>query len=80
MQSDTLIQSLTEQTKDIITKVEQLKELDTPTLMWRENPTSWNVLESLEHLNLYGDFYYPKWSARFAILIRKAKKNSSRDF
>ena len=26
-------------------------------MTWRENETSWNILECLEHLNLYGDFY-----------------------
>jgi len=29
-------------------------------LRWRENPHSWNILECLEHLNLYGDFYLPQ--------------------
>ncbi len=76
MQSDTFIQSLTEQTKDIITKVEQLKELDTPTLLWRENPTSWNVLECLEHLNLYGDFYLPEMENK----IRNSHTKSEKEF
>lgn len=76
MQSDTLIQSLIEQTHEIITKVEQLKELDTPTLLWRENPTSWNILECLEHLNLYGDFYLPEMERK----IRNSHTKSEKEF
>lgn len=29
-------------------------------LTWRPAPESWNILECLEHLNLYGDFYLPE--------------------
>lgn len=76
MQSDRFIQSLTEQTQEIITKVEQFKELDTPTLLWRENPTSWNVLECLEHLNLYGDFYLPEIERK----IRNSHTKSEKEF
>ena len=57
MQSEKLIQSLLEQTGQIINEVEKLKTYDLQTLTWRENETSWNILECLEHLNLYGDFY-----------------------
>lgn len=57
MNSDFLIEKLIEETRQILNKVERLKNHDLPTLIWRENSTSWNVLECLEHLNLYGDFY-----------------------
>lgn len=60
MQSEVLIQTLLEQTKQIINQAEKLKTYDLPTLTWRENETSWNILECLEHLNLYGDFYLPQ--------------------
>ncbi len=30
----------------------------------RENPDSWNILECLEHLNLYGRFYLPQIEAK----------------
>lgn len=59
MQSEQLIQSLLEQTKQIINEAEQLRSFDLPTLTWRENETSWDILECLEHLNRYGDFYLP---------------------
>lgn len=60
MQSENLIQSLIEQTRQIINQVEKLKINDLQTLTWKENETSWNILECLEHLNLYGNFYLPE--------------------
>lgn len=60
MQSEKLIQKQIEQTKEIINQVEKLKHLDIKTLTWKENETSWSILECLEHLNLYGDFYFPQ--------------------
>lgn len=59
MRSEQLIQSLLEQTKLIVNQAEQLRPYDLTTLTWRENETSWNILECLEHLNRYGDFYLP---------------------
>jgi uncharacterized damage-inducible protein DinB len=60
MQSENLIQSLLEQTRQIINQAEKLKQDDLQTLIWRDNETSWNILECLEHLNLYSDFYLPE--------------------
>lgn len=57
MQSENLIQSLLEQTRQIINQAEKLKFYDLQTLTWKENKISWSILECLEHLNLYGDFY-----------------------
>jgi len=60
MQSETLIGELIEQTKQHISKANQLKQLDDRLLQWRPEQEAWNVLECLEHLNLYGDFYLPQ--------------------
>lgn len=57
MQSEKIIQTLLEQTRQIINHVEKLKTHDLHTLTWKENEISWNILECLAHLNLYGDFY-----------------------
>lgn len=57
MNSEHLIATLIQQTNEIIQQVEKLKEKETSFLTWKQNPTSWSVLECLEHLNLYGDFY-----------------------
>lgn len=60
MKSERLIQELTEQTRKIINQVERLNHHELPALIWREKPNSWSILECLEHLNLYGDFYLPQ--------------------
>ena len=68
MQSEQLIQNAIEQTRQIINHAERLKNNDLRTLTRKENPGSWSILECLEHLNLYGDFYLPE--------IEHAIKNS----
>jgi len=60
MQTEKLIQSLLEQVRQIINQAETIKNYDLRTLTWRESETSWNMLECLQHLNLYGDFYLPQ--------------------
>lgn len=60
MQSEDLIQTLLEKTQKITEQAEQLKSLDLQTLTWKSNPNSWSILECIEHLNLYGDFYLPQ--------------------
>ena len=69
MQSQILLQSLLEQTRQIINQAEKIKSLDLKKLTWKEDETSWSTLECLEHLNLYGEFYLPE--------IRKKIKSSN---
>ncbi|MTI31603.1 DinB family protein [Xanthovirga aplysinae] len=52
-----LIDDLQRRTKDCIGKVQQFKSLNQKQLNWKSAPDSWSILECLEHLNLYGDFY-----------------------
>lgn len=59
MQSDKLIESLINQTQQIIAAVEPLKSENIQTLTWRAHEKSWSILECLEHLNLYGHYYLP---------------------
>ncbi|UOE42011.1 DinB family protein [Chryseobacterium suipulveris] len=60
MQSAEVIKTVSEQAKLVIEKAEQLANLDLRTLTWRSNESSWNILECLEHLNLYGEYYLPQ--------------------
>lgn len=60
MQTEQLTKTLIEQTRQIIIQVEKLKKLDDPTLHWRQRAGSWNILECIEHLNRYGNFYLPE--------------------
>ena len=68
MKSENLIQSQIGQVRLIINQAERLKQFDPEILRRRSGPTSWNVLECLEHLNLYGNFYLPE--------IERSIKNS----
>jgi hypothetical protein len=76
MQSEKILESLMEKTKQIITKVEPLKEYDLQTLTWRENRDSWTILEYLEHLNLYGEYYLPE----FGYCIKNSKNKNDEYF
>lgn len=60
MNSALLIQTLIADVRLVLNKAEKLKGYDLDALTWRENESSWNILECLEHLNLYGDFYLPQ--------------------
>lgn len=60
MESEKLLQSLIEQTRLNSNRVAQLKNHTLSTLTWKDDPNSWNILECLEHLNLYGAFYLPQ--------------------
>jgi hypothetical protein len=73
MQTEDLIQSLIEQTRQIINQGEKLKTCDSYSLTWKENETSWSILECLEHLNLYGDFYLPQMEEEITHSTTKAE-------
>lgn len=60
MKTEILIQNLIEQTRLLINQAEKLKTQTIETLTWRAKQDSWNVLECIEHLNLYGDYYLPQ--------------------
>lgn len=42
------------------TAAKQFKELTPAQLNYKKSPESWSILECIEHLNLYGDFYLPE--------------------
>jgi len=58
--SETLISELIENTRQNLNFAETLKTKSINQLNWKENTKSWSILECLEHLNLYGDFYLPE--------------------
>lgn len=76
MQSYKLIDGLINQTEQIISQVEALKNQDLNSLTWKQNPTSWSILECLEHLNLYGHFYLPQINQK----INQSKTQHQVDF
>ncbi|SHJ66389.1 DinB family protein [Pseudozobellia thermophila] len=59
-----LLQDLLEMTRKNMNDVERFKSRSPEFLNWKENPNSWSVLECIEHLNRYGDFYIPEITKR----------------
>ncbi len=57
--TNTLLQELSAQTARLLSFAEAVSNLDDKALQQRPNAQSWSILECLEHLNLYGDFYLP---------------------
>ncbi len=58
--SQQLLEELSTQTLNFIERAKELQLESFEKLNWKQNQTSWSVLECLEHLNLYGDFYIPE--------------------
>lgn len=55
-----LLADLIERTRININTVEKFRDLPIEELNHKENTEKWSVLECIEHLNLYGDFYNPE--------------------
>ncbi|UZO82398.1 DinB family protein [Aquimarina sp. ERC-38] len=60
--SETLLQDLQKKTEFNREQAKQFLSLSMDQLNWRPKEDSWNILECLEHLNLYSDFYIPEIS------------------
>lgn len=60
MNTDELLDELIAMLSESKARVEQLKERNVEELNWRPSTEKWTVLECLEHLNLYGDYYIPE--------------------
>lgn len=74
--SEGIIQELLTLTQKNINSAESFKLLTLDTLNFKENSDSWSILECLEHLNRYGDFYISEISNK----IKQAKHPASTDF
>ena len=55
-----LLAGLIEKTNTNLRKVEEYMEVQDAALNHKASPEKWSVLECIEHLNLYGDFYIPE--------------------
>lgn len=55
-----LVDELLALTDQAIATVNQFLQLDIETLNYKPNAGTWSMLEALEHLNLYGNFYLPE--------------------
>lgn len=64
MKSETLIQELTELTEQNMGDVLAFKGLSDEELNAKTSAESWSILECIEHINRYGDFYIPEIKKR----------------
>ena len=60
MKTEELIKELLDVTLRNRKEVESLKKLSTENLNSKISKQSWSILECIEHLNRYGDFYIPE--------------------
>lgn len=74
MKANDLIQTLIEQTRQIMNQAEKLRNLDLNAVTWKNDPTSWSILECLEHLNLYGDYYLQEMENAIKNSITKSEE------
>lgn len=68
-----LIAELKETIQEDLFQVEQMRKLPLEQLQWRAAEDKWNVLECIQHLNWYSDFYVPEMRGR----MDKAAKGGS---
>ena len=74
--SKKLLQDLLEKTRENLNAAEHLKNNPIANLNWKHDSESWSVLECIEHLNRYGDFYIPEITNR----IKTSKYKSAEHF
>lgn len=60
MEVKKLLEELLEHTHNNMNEVQALRKLPVETLQRKQNAGTWNILECIEHLNRYGDFYIPE--------------------
>jgi hypothetical protein len=73
-----LIEELLNLTEDAIQLVKKFKALPPDQLNWRKSPFEWSILECIEHLSLYGDFYLTEMEKQ--ILANKNNNNETAIF
>ncbi len=62
--SEAIITELIEKTRLNINQVAALDQKPINALNWKEDKEIWSVLECIEHLNLYGNYYLPEIEQR----------------
>lgn len=69
--NELLIEDLINRTKEILNEVNLFLQLKTHQLNWKASENEWSILECIEHLNRYGDFYIPEITQRIAASNKK---------
>ncbi len=60
IEQNELIEQLLKVTEDSLKATTDLKNVSREVLNFKPDHNDWSVLECMEHLNLYGDFYLPE--------------------
>ena len=74
-ESEKLIGVLLKLTNENLNVAENFKTKSLEILNWKQDSEKWSVLECLEHLNRYGDFYIPEITSR----LKSAKHKNTGD-
>lgn len=74
--SKQLLKDLEDITNKALQQIQAFKQMNSEQLNYRAHAKSWSILECLEHLNLYGDFYLPEMEQS----IIKSKSTTSKQF
>jgi hypothetical protein len=69
--AEKLLHHLLETTHENLNAAEHLKTQPPSILNWKQNPKSWSILECVEHLNRYGDFYIPELTTKISNATHK---------
>jgi len=77
IKQELLIEDLLCITDKVIAVAVSFKELSEEDLNAKKDPSQWSILECLEHLNLYGDFYLPEIEKQ---LLQGARVNENKIF
>ncbi|MEO9003376.1 MAG: DinB family protein [Ginsengibacter sp.] len=64
LSSEQLIKHLMAKVAEATETAQSFKTLSAEKLNFKQNQDAWSILECIEHLNLYGDFYLPEIEAR----------------
>lgn len=77
MKKSTLLNDLKKRTDALIQESQRFKSFDAGLLNTKPSADRWSILECIEHLNLYGDFYLPEFETR---ILNANKDGHDRSF
>lgn len=80
MSTEELLNDLTCRTRQNLEFAEKLKRKSGEELNWRKDENSWSILECLQHLILYGNYYLPELGKASIKALIRLRKNLKRFF
>ncbi|MEO6166342.1 MAG: DinB family protein [Chitinophagales bacterium] len=72
-EANKLIEDLLQMTESSGNAARKFKQLEIDQLNFKRSNEEWSILECIEHLNLYGDFYLPEIEKRILESNKKEK-------